>query len=947
MTVVRKKLAVPHYLAGLGDGRAQPHGGAGVSVQHGPEPEAEANEEAEEEEDDAYISHLRKTVRDRTKKGKPPVGAAVQMAAAARQRLQYPQQHQPQPWGAGEAASKYYQHHYAASLPQHHDHPASIGPWQIAAFALLGAVILLSALFLHILADSSTNTTTSSTLHNNNNNTNMDGANPKESHTTKHKHQRRRPRRRSLYKKKTDDYWSSDDETDVEADLLSESVRGQGVYHRTDSQEGNDNTLIMNPSFHNHHDPYYNPHPYREQQSRQRKNSLTQPQTPIGSSASRNIYQAPAYRYPTPNNRNTAAASFSPSMVHRTVATPAMAGPPPPPPPPLMPTRVDPTNTLNVGAAFSTVSSLESFSHHDSSSIMMSGNYGSTSHSNSSGSQQQQLLLPHQTTMLQPRPSSLRSSGSGQRKSSSPTVTIQEPIREEEQTPQPGPREMVVGSPPGPVRRDSSMIEKTPRVRNGKVITEAMAMAQTPSPGRNSSHIQVDNGTEDSDFVMPFLPNLNPSMGSQAQQQPQQHQQVPEPVNMGDLHLYTRMESGSVFWQRPQQEDLSPHPLPLPQVVQTPDRLPAPPLLAPTPPDHPPSLRGNISEHFMEMVGSIDDSESLDSNDPRKNIQHKRPDLLMGTDSAASLQGAVNFDDLQLQEVIGGGGFGQVWKAMWNGTPVAVKVLTGSAQAHQVPRAILEEFAAEINLLKGMRHPNICLYMGACLAPPNRAIITELAANGSLWDALRLPLSAPYTACDGLTRHAWPMSLYQPDPRHGVPPSMSRTVSHVPPKSTWPWILVKKVACGSARGMNYLHSGKPPVLHRDLKSANILLDESYTPKVCDFGLSRLKAQDRSMTGNCGTVQWMAPEVLANQAYNEKADIYSYGIILWELLTRQCPYDDMSAIQCALAVLNRNHRPEIPRWCPPALQVLIRSCLKKNPEERPNFTEILQALDEMP
>lgn len=60
--------------------------------------------------------------------------------------------------------------------------------------------------------------------------------------------------------------------------------------------------------------------------------------------------------------------------------------------------------------------------------------------------------------------------------------------------------------------------------------------------------------------------------------------------------------------------------------------------------------------------------------------------------------------------------------------------------------------------------------------------------------------------------------------------------------------------------MNYLHCGSPPVLHRDLKSANILLDDSYNAKVADFGLSRLKAQERSMTGNCGTVQWMAPEV---------------------------------------------------------------------------------------
>ncbi len=156
-----------------------------------------------------------------------------------------------------------------------------------------------------------------------------------------------------------------------------------------------------------------------------------------------------------------------------------------------------------------------------------------------------------------------------------------------------------------------------------------------------------------------------------------------------------------------------------------------------------------------------------------------------------------------------------------------------------------------------MRHPNICLYMGACLEPPNRAIVTELAANGSVWDALRLPLAPPYVACDGVTRDGWPQHLYHPDPRHGVPPSyVARKEPPIPPKGTWPWVLVKKVACGAARGMAYLHSGNPPVLHRDLKSANLLLDESYTTKVCDFGLSRLKSQNQSMTGNCGTVQWM-------------------------------------------------------------------------------------------
>lgn len=231
--------------------------------------------------------------------------------------------------------------------------------------------------------------------------------------------------------------------------------------------------------------------------------------------------------------------------------------------------------------------------------------------------------------------------------------------------------------------------------------------------------------------------------------------------------------------------------------------------------------------------------------------------------------------------------------------------------------------------------------------PPNRAIITELAANGSLWDALRLPLSPPFSVADGVSRHTWPSKLYNPG-IHGTPPSSAGvTLPPVPPNGSWPWELVKRVACGAARGMAYLHNGNPPILHRDLKSANILLNESYTPKVCDFGLSRLKAQERSMTGNCGTVQWMAPEVLANQSYNEKADVFSYGIICIELLTRECPYEGMSAIQCALAVLNRDYRPEIPRWCPPSLRALITSCIKKDQNDRPTFGQIIVALDDMP
>jgi serine/threonine protein kinase len=339
-------------------------------------------------------------------------------------------------------------------------------------------------------------------------------------------------------------------------------------------------------------------------------------------------------------------------------------------------------------------------------------------------------------------------------------------------------------------------------------------------------------------------------------------------------------------------------------------------------------------------------SESIDpADDPRNSIQHIRKDLTISSHSSSSLSSKITFSELKLEDVIGGGGFGQVWRAKWKGTPVAVKVLTGTAQAEKIPKAVLEEFIGEINMVSGMRHPNICLFMGACLDAPNRAIVTELCENGSLWDALRLPLASPYKVADGVTRDAWPLELYEQI--HSPPRSSGDGERPIVPKGVWPWYLVKRVASGTARGMCYLHSGNPPVLHRDLKSANILLDESYTAKLADFGLSRLKAVRSGMTGNCGTVQWMAPEVLCSEDYAEPADVFSYGIILWEMLTQECPYEGMTPIQCALAVLNQNHRPEIPAWCPQPFRALIKNCVERDPKARPTFPQILQALDALP
>lgn len=488
--------------------------------------------------------------------------------------------------------------------------------------------------------------------------------------------------------------------------------------------------------------------------------------------------------------------------------------------------------------------------------------------------------------------------------------------------------------------------EETPLIGNYRKIVDSDLLIGTPTLGDALlPPISTDEGKRGP--IMPFIPSLTVGVNAGIVNGPKHRlssDPPPRSILMDELRL-VQMETGSsTHWAIEGQPDLLPN-SELQHVNGSGEHEGDVVEIRVRTGNSGRKERSDLSEGSLQGGSDI----SIPSGDPRKGIIHKRPNLTMSTDSATSLQNCINFNELNLHEVIGGGGFGQVWRATWKGTPVAVKVLTGSAQNTHIAKAILEEFRAEINLLKGMRHPNICLYMGACVDPPNRAIITELAAHGSVWDALRLPLTAPYVVADGSPQGCWPLRLYMPD-HHGAPPSShgatSRVSAPIPPRGTWPWELVKRVSCGAARGMAYLHGGDPPVLHRDLKSANLLLDESYTTKVCDFGLSRLKAQTRSMTGNCGTVQWMAPEVLANRKYDEKADVYSYGIIVWELLSRECPYEGMTAIQCALAVLNRDKRPEIPKWCPPGLHALIKSCVKKEPSERPSFAQIIYALDAM-
>ncbi|XP_052172673.1 serine/threonine-protein kinase CTR1-like [Diospyros lotus] len=260
----------------------------------------------------------------------------------------------------------------------------------------------------------------------------------------------------------------------------------------------------------------------------------------------------------------------------------------------------------------------------------------------------------------------------------------------------------------------------------------------------------------------------------------------------------------------------------------------------------------------------------------------------------------IPWSDLVLKERIGAGSFGVVHRGDWQGSDVAVKILMD--QDFHPER--LKEFLREVTIMKRLRHPNIVLFMGAVTQPPNLSIVTEYLSRGSLF---RL--------------------LHKPGAREAL--DERRRLS---------------MAYDVAKGMNYLHKRHPPIVHRDLKSPNLLVDKKYTVKVCDFGLSRLKASTfLSSKSAAGTPEWMAPEVLRDEPSNEKSDVYSFGVILWELATMREPWIKLNPPQVVAAVGFQGKRLEIPRDLNPQVASIIEACWANDPLKRPSFSNIMESL----
>ncbi|GAU40505.1 hypothetical protein TSUD_92780 [Trifolium subterraneum] len=254
----------------------------------------------------------------------------------------------------------------------------------------------------------------------------------------------------------------------------------------------------------------------------------------------------------------------------------------------------------------------------------------------------------------------------------------------------------------------------------------------------------------------------------------------------------------------------------------------------------------------------------------------------------------IDFSELTVGTRVGIGFFGEVFRGIWNGTDVAIKVFL----EQDLTAENMEDFCNEISILSRLRHPNVILFLGACTKPPRLSMVTEYMEMGSLFYLIH--------------------------------------VSGQKKKLSWRKRL--KMLRDICRGLMHIHRMK--IIHRDVKSANCLVDKHWTVKICDFGLSRI-ITDSPMRdcSSAGTPEWMAPELIRNEPFTEKCDIFSLGVIMWELCTLNRPWEGVPPERVVYTVANEGSRLEIPEG---PLGRLISECWAE-PNERPSCEEILSRL----
>ena len=259
---------------------------------------------------------------------------------------------------------------------------------------------------------------------------------------------------------------------------------------------------------------------------------------------------------------------------------------------------------------------------------------------------------------------------------------------------------------------------------------------------------------------------------------------------------------------------------------------------------------------------------------------------------------------------IGEGSSSDIYLGMFRGTEIAEK------QLHLINlKKNIASFKREVSSFIILQHPYLLMFYGLIAEPKQLSIITEYCSGGNLHDLL--------------TKKKY---IYLP------------------------WQLRKNFLLQIALGMNFLHKNNPPILHRDLKSLNVFLTNDIEKgaditdiKIADFGLSVFYEKNSNLTERVGTCHWMAPEVIKSQRYSTKADVYSYGIIIWEVCTREKPYNYMKRDDILYRVSVKKERPNInclPKDTPKKFLELMIKCWDHDPDERPSFENIINYIQDM-
>ncbi|KAL8161391.1 hypothetical protein V2J09_012880, partial [Rumex salicifolius] len=352
---------------------------------------------------------------------------------------------------------------------------------------------------------------------------------------------------------------------------------------------------------------------------------------------------------------------------------------------------------------------------------------------------------------------------------------------------------------------------------------------------------------------------------------------------------------------------------------------------------------GNCSEQFFQGLIRMKensngyvradqiDLKSLDEQLQRHltralTLEKKKKDEEVRAENRAEWE--IDPSKLLIKSVIGRGTFGTVHRGVYDGLDVAVKMLDWGEEGHRSEAEVTQvrsAFSQEVAVWHKLDHPNVTKFIGATLGATDLNIQTD---NGQI--------GMPRNVCCVVVEY--------------LPGGALKTYLIKSMRRKLPFKVVIQLALDLARGLSYLHSQK--IVHRDVKTENMLLDKTRALKIADFGVARVEASNpHDMTGETGTLGYMAPEVgvfnpavLNGNAYNRKCDVYSFGICLWEIYCCKMPYHDLSFSEVTSAVVNKNLRPDIPRCCPSSLANVMKRCWDANPDKRPEMDEVVSLLE---